>query len=176
MSAYGTTPNKDSTITRVRTRTHNSLGNATFRFFFRVSCVSVGAESFPGPAHTLNASAFTTVCIGIGRALIMRISWLCVPQCPAVSRGVCYRCLDVSWKRIVRHFARVRNSVYHSGKWGYMVCLFVFLCNFTSLKVVKMSSDAMFICGALAEESYLFADCQSKITSQKTVDRVIKRW
>lgn len=39
-----------------------------------------------------------------------------------------------------------------------------------------MSSDAMFICGALAEESYLFADCQSKITSQKTVDRVIKRW
>lgn len=87
MSAYGTTPNKDSTITRVRTRTHNSSGNATFRFFFRVSCVSVGAESFPGPAHTLNASAFTTVCIGIGRALIMRISWLCVPQCPAVSRG-----------------------------------------------------------------------------------------
>ena len=45
-----------------------------FAFFFRVSCVSVGAESFPGPAHTLNASAFTTVCIGIGRALIVRIS------------------------------------------------------------------------------------------------------
>ena len=170
MSAYGTTPNKDSTITRVRTRTHNSSGNATFRFFFRVSCVSVGAESFPGPAHTLNASAFTTVCIGIGRALIVRISWLCVPQCPAESVTAVLMCPGNEL------FAILHVYEYHSGKWGYMVCLFVFLCNFISLKVVKMSSDAMFICGALAEESYLFADCQPKITSQKTVDRVIKRW
>ena len=127
MSAYGTTPNKDSTITRVRTRTRNSLGNATFRFFFRVSCVSVGAESFPGPAHTLNASAFTTVCIGIGRALIVRISWICVPQCPAESVTAVLMCPGNELFAILHVYETMFTILGNEGVWFVYLCSFVIL-------------------------------------------------